>query len=135
VVETPGHTLTFNAVERQPGPNYVREYSVVDVAAKSSGKALGTLSPERRWYPSGDTVTTEAAIRSTLFADLYVTLGDLRTPGATEPDWALRIRHRPFISWIWFGLLLAFLGSIQAGLARVQPRPVKTPDMTAVPAE
>jgi len=135
-VKTPEHTLTFNAVEREPGPNYVREYSTIDVVAKNSGKALGTLAPERRWYPSGDTVTTEAAIRSTLFADLYVTLGDLRTPGATEPDWALRIRHRPFISWIWFGLLLAFFGSIQAGLRRVQPHPVKvSDDIAAVPAE
>ncbi|MEO9970186.1 MAG: heme lyase CcmF/NrfE family subunit [Hyphomonadaceae bacterium] len=136
VVETPGHMLTFNAVERQPGPNYVREFSTVNIVAKASGKPLGSLAPERRWYPSGDTVTTEAAIRSTVFADLYVTLGDLRTPGATEPDWALRIRHRPFISWIWFGLLLAFFGSIQATLKRVEPRPAREPaTAAAVPAE
>ena len=134
VVETPGGVLTFNAVERQPGPNYVREFSVVTVAA-SSGQALTELTPERRWYPSGDMVTTEAAIRSTLFADLYVTLGDLRTPGATEPDWALRVRHRPFISWIWFGLVLAFLGSIQSALGRVGARLVKAPSGVAVAAE
>ncbi len=135
VIETPGHVLTFNPVERQPGPNYVREFSTVDVAVKTSKKQLAALSPERRWYPTGDMVTTEAAIRSTLFADLYVTLGDLRTPGATEPDWALRIRHRPFISWIWFGLLLAFLGSMQSAFKRVGRHAKTVSSGLAVPAE
>jgi len=118
VIETPHYSLNFGAVERRTGPNYVSEFSKISVESKKNGTDLGTLIPERRWYPAGDTVTTEAAIRSTFLTDLYITLGDLRTPNATEPDWALRIRHRPFMSWIWFGLVLTFVGGLLSAFKR-----------------
>lgn len=99
-----GRTLTFNSIKKGEGRNYIFERAHVTVSDEH-GRARGALFPERRFYPAGEMVTSEAVIIRNVISDLYVTLGDLRTPGADQPDWALRVYHRPFISWIWVGCL------------------------------
>ena len=102
--------LLFSGVERGQGVNYFYDRAIVSLV-DDSGVELKQISPERRWYPAGNMTTSEAVINRNLISDFYVTLGDLRTPGAEEPDWALRVYHRPFISWVWLGCVLTFLGS------------------------
>ena len=50
--------------------------------------------------------TTEAAIRPMLSADLYTVIGEEDGTGG----YAVRIYHKPFISWIWIGSFVMFLG-------------------------
>jgi cytochrome c-type biogenesis protein CcmF len=57
---------------------------------------------------------TEAAIDTNLTRDVYVSLGE-KLDGAGPPAWAMRVYHKPFITWIWFGcLLMAFGGGMAA---------------------
>ena len=102
--------LIFDGVERGQGVNYFYDRANVKIL-DTTGAVQNLLTPERRWYPAGNMTTSEAVIDRSIISDFYVTLGDLRTPGAEAPDWALRIYHRPFISWIWLGCILTFLGS------------------------
>ena len=52
---------------------------------------------------------TEAAIDAGIFRDLYVALGEPLENGA----WVIRIYHKPYVDWIWFGcLLMAFGGAL-----------------------
>lgn len=60
---------------------------------------------------------TEAAIQSSLTRDVYVSLGEKLEDGAT-PAWAVRVYHKPFVTWIWFGCLIMSLGGTMAALDR-----------------
>jgi cytochrome c-type biogenesis protein CcmF len=58
---------------------------------------------------------TEAAIDTSLFRDLYVSLGepiDMQT-------WVVRVQYKPMVDWIWWGCLLMALGG---GLAAADRR-------------
>ena len=80
------------------------------------GKAIVSLTPERRYYPVEGRWTTEAAIHTTWLADLYAVLGE-RPDG--EGPWAVRLYHNPLVPWIWIGAILAALGG---GLALADRR-------------
>ena len=52
---------------------------------------------------------TEAAIDTGILRDLYVAVGEPLENGA----WVVRVYHKPFVDWIWFGcLLMAFGGAL-----------------------
>ncbi|MDC3080773.1 heme lyase CcmF/NrfE family subunit, partial [Paracoccaceae bacterium] len=69
-------------------------------------KLVGTLFPEKRLYPSRNEVTTEASIKPTFFNDFYIVLGNKLDGNA----WVVRTYIKPFISFIWFGVILIALG-------------------------
>src|SRR3546814_5450277 len=52
--------------------------------------------------------TTEAAIRTTILADLYVVIGD----GDGQGGWTVRVYHEPLVPWIWLGCLLMVAGGL-----------------------
>ena len=60
---------------------------------------------------------TEAAIDSGLTRDVYVSLGEKLDDGP-NPAWAMRVYHKPFVSWIWVGCLIMALGGGMAALDR-----------------
>ena len=70
-------------------------------------KLVGTLFPEKRLYPSRNEVTTEASIKPTLFNDFYMVLGNK----LDENLWVVRTYIKPFISFIWVGVMLIALGA------------------------
>ncbi len=125
VVEVAGYTVTFEGVRRTQGPNYVADTATLRVEA--DGAFLGTLSPERRFYPVQQTPTTEAAIRSTALGDLYVAIGD----PIDGTRWILRVWFNPLVPWIWAGSILMVIGGIvsltdrrlRVGAPRQQARP------------
>jgi cytochrome c-type biogenesis protein CcmF len=57
---------------------------------------------------------TEAAIDSGFTGDLYVALGEAVSPTA----WVVRVQHKPFVDWIWFGAVIMALGGILAASDR-----------------
>jgi cytochrome c-type biogenesis protein CcmF len=57
---------------------------------------------------------TEAAIRTGLTRDLYVSLGQ-PTEGQA---WIVRIYYKPFITWIWGGCVFMALGGLLAASDR-----------------
>jgi len=50
--------------------------------------------------------TTEAAIRSGAFRDIYLVIGEPQANGG----WAVRSFIKPFANWIWAGCILMALG-------------------------
>ena len=102
-IEIAGHRLTFQGVSRTEGPNYIAD--VGRFRLESSGEIL---LPEKRIYPVAGTNTTEAAIRTTGFGDLYVVLGDAYPDGG----WAVRIYDKPLAPWLWGGAVIMTLGGL-----------------------
>ena len=96
------------------GPNYKATQAHVEVV--KNDKVIHVLYPEKRRYFSTAMPMTEAAIRSNFFGDLYVSLGD---PIAGDtPSWSMRVYHKPFVPWLWVGVLLMVTGGLVAALDR-----------------
>ena len=103
-----GYSFTLDGVADVPGPNYLAERATFTVS--HSDDVLGTLTPEKRFYPVQGMQTTEAAIRTTFIADLYAVIGD---PIANNPGaYAVRLYHNPLVPWIWGGTLFMVFGGL-----------------------
>ena len=111
-VSIAGYQLIFKGVSEAPGPNYLASRGEVELMR--DGQRLTVLYPEKRQYFSSQMPMTEAAIDSSLTRDIYVSLGEPLDGGA----WAVRVYHKPFVSWLWGGSLLMALGGLIAALDR-----------------
>jgi cytochrome c-type biogenesis protein CcmF len=107
-VQVGGYTFRFDGVRDVPGPNYRASRGAVDVSR--DGRSIETLHPEKRIYTAQQMPMTEAAIDTGPFGDIYVSLGDPVGDGS----WAVRVYHKPFVTWIWFGCILMALGGFIA---------------------
>jgi cytochrome c-type biogenesis protein CcmF len=117
-VRVAGYDLKFGGVQEVRGSNYVAQRAGISVSdARMSCaqddtmrlcKHVTNLYPEKRRYPVEGNNTTEAAIYTTWFADLYVVLGDPDEKGG----WVIRAYHNPLVPWIWGGAILMFFGGL-----------------------
>jgi len=105
-VDVAGYSFTFEGEREVPGPNYTAQRGTVTVAR--GGETVAVLEPEKRFYPSQRTTTTEAAIHTTWMADLYAVLGD----AADGQGWSMRFYHNPLVPWLWLGGLVMVLGGV-----------------------
>jgi cytochrome c-type biogenesis protein CcmF len=106
-IEVGGYTFRFNGANKSQGPNYVADIGNMDVLR--NGQKVQVMQPEKRVYNASGMAMTEAAIDTGIFRDLYVALGEPLENGA----WVVRVYHKPFVDWIWFGcLLMAFGGAL-----------------------
>ncbi len=106
-VDVGSYTVRFAGAEDVVGPNYAGSRGTVEVLR--DGVPIDRLFPEKRRFNVQQTVTTEAAIRSGVAGDLYVSLGEPLPNGA----WSVRLCSKPFVAWIWGGcLLMAFGGAL-----------------------
>ncbi len=104
-VELAGYGLTYEGTAPVTGPNYREEVSRFRV--DKGGDALYTVAPSKRMYTARQMPTTEAAIRTSGFSQLYVSLGD-----RSERGLVLRAYHKPFVTLIWLGAVLMSIGGI-----------------------
>ena len=114
-VSVGGYTFQFKSIQRVPGPNYIAD--VGEVSLSRNGQFLKNLHPEKRAYLSSTMPMTEAAIDAGLLRDVYVSLGE-KLDDSIQPAWAMRVYHKPFVSWIWGGCMLMALGGLLATLDR-----------------
>ena len=120
-VSVGGYTFRMTGIRTEPGPNYSAE--VGDVELSKDGKLLRVMHPEKRAYFSSSMPMTQAAIDTTLTRDVYVSLGE-RLEGGDGSAWAVRVYHKPFVTWIWAGCLFMALGGAMAALDKRYRRKV-----------
>jgi len=102
------YSFRFDGVTEAPGPNYTAARGKVEVSR--DGKFVEYLYPEKRVYSASGMPMTEAAIDTTPFRDLYVSLGE----PVGDNAWAVRVYEKPFVVWIWGGCVLMALGGLLA---------------------
>ena len=102
-------TIRFQSVNDSLGPNYFSKSAVIYF---DDGENLSQLITEKRTYSPSGQLTTEAGIKSDLFKDLYVSMGD----NLDTDIWSFKIQIKPFIRWIWLGAIMIAIGSFLAGL-------------------
>ena len=109
--------LRFTLVElrERQGPNFQAMQGLVRVTDTARGDRLvAEMRPEKRIYQVQQMPMTEAAIRTGLIKDLYVSLGEPVDGGA----WIVRLYVKPFVDWIWGGCVLMALGGLLAATDR-----------------
>jgi cytochrome c-type biogenesis protein CcmF len=107
------HTLRFLGVREVPGPNYRSLMGEVELIR--NGVVERVMHPEKRHYHSSPAMPmTEAAIHSTPWRDIYVSLGEPLQGGA----WSVRVYYKPMVVWIWGGCVLMALGGLLAASDR-----------------
>jgi cytochrome c-type biogenesis protein CcmF len=111
-VDLAGFRFVFKGATGHAGPNYVADRGTVEVTAPA-GTAL-TLHPEKRKYNAAGVGMTEAAVRSGVLGDLYVSLGEYLGGQA----WSVRVYYKPFVGWLWAGGALMALGGLLAASDR-----------------
>ena len=110
--ELAGYTFLFRGAVDADGPNYDAARGMIELSR--DGRALGTLTPEKRVYRAQGMPMTEASLDIGVFRDVYVSLGEQLPDGA----WIVSLYYKPFISWIWMGCLLMALGGVFAASDR-----------------
>ena len=100
-----GYTLRLDGMKAQQGPNYREQVATFSV--RRNGDEIGVMTPSKRNFTARQSSTTEAALLTRGFSQLYISLGDTMADGGQS----VRIYHKPFVLLIWFGpLLMAFGG-------------------------
>ncbi len=117
VLLTPGQAIDlgdydfqFNGTQPITGPNYVGDEATILVSRR--GEFMRELHPEKRIYIASNSPSTEMAIDSGFFRDLFVTLGEGRESGA----WSMTLYVKPFVRWIWLGAIFMGIGGITTAL-------------------
>ena len=99
-----GYELTFSGYTQRDGPNY-RELSANFVVRKD-GVVIGTMNPSKRSFAARDMSTTEAALMTRGFSQLYLSLGDQKA----DDSIAVRLYSKPLVLLIWLGAVVMMLG-------------------------
>jgi cytochrome c-type biogenesis protein CcmF len=108
------YVFKLNSIQQVPGPNYRATQGEFEVS--KNNQLIQILRPEKRQYFSSAMPMTEAAIQSGFLQDLYVSLGDaLET---TPQQWSVRVYYKPFVPWLWAGVLIMVLGGLFAAFDR-----------------
>ncbi len=112
-VVTPGHDLAIGgyvlhlaSVGKVQGANFTADDARIVVS--HDGAVVGEMHPERRFFPLQQQTTSETAIRTNFFRDLYVALGD---PDGHD-GWTVRVYLKPLVPWIWIGAVVMAFGGV-----------------------
>jgi cytochrome c-type biogenesis protein CcmF len=105
-VSIAGYNLTLEGLFPSQGPNY-RDL-VARLSVREGGQLTGLLSPAKRIFTARNMPTTEAAMKTRGFSQLYVSPGDTADDGSI----ALRIFYKPMVLLIWIGSLVMVFGGL-----------------------
>ncbi len=129
----PGDTAAFGRFEAtyqgsapRQGPNYSE--NVAHFIVKRDGVVVTELDAAKRLFTARQMPTTEAGIRTFLFDQIYISLGDSDEASGSI---AVKLYDKPLITLIWLGCLLMFAGgalSLSDRRLRVgAPKPARKP--------
>ncbi|MDO5692305.1 MAG: heme lyase CcmF/NrfE family subunit [Pseudomonadota bacterium] len=122
--------LRFDQVQPHRGPNYMGLAGHFTLQCPE--QAPRAMVAEKRNYVGSSMPMTESAIRWGLTRDLYVAMGE---PLGASPygAWSVRVQYKPFMRWVWFGVVLMALGAGIAAASR-RYRAVRERARAGVPA-
>jgi cytochrome c-type biogenesis protein CcmF len=134
-VSLSSYDLTFDGMVERQGGNY-REL-IARFTVRQGAGVVGTMEPAKRSFQTRQMSTTEAALLTRGFSQLYLSLGDPEPDGAI----AVRVYHKPLVLLIWLGALVMFIGGalslsdrrLRIGAPKPAARPADKPSMQ--PAE
>jgi cytochrome c-type biogenesis protein CcmF len=114
-LEIAGFELVHAGNRNRQGSNFMEDALVVDV--RKGGRKIAELAPAKRMYTAHGSATTEAAIKSYGFSQLYLSVGDTDEAGRT----VLRAWWKSQVILVWLGpILMAFGGLLSLSDRRLR---------------
>jgi cytochrome c-type biogenesis protein CcmF len=124
MVSVGAYQARFEGLIQRPGPNY-REH-IARFTVTRDGEKVGELSPSKRMFAARGASTTEAALLTHGFSQLYLSLGDQNADGSL----AVRAYDKPLVLLIWYGtVMMAFGGMLSLSDRRLRvgaPKPARS---------
>ena len=96
-------SLTLRDIQIEENKNYKAEIATFEMLLPNNQKVI--LNPEKRLYKNNGIITTETAIYSELFKDIYIALGNKK-----GTSFSVRFAIKPMVRWVWGGGVLMSLG-------------------------
>ena len=106
VIKTAGFEMHFKTIVPERANNYVQDVAVFEV--HRNGTVIDEMRPAKRLYPARQFPTTESDIRTYGLSQLYISLGDVKPDGTA----VVRAYWKPFVTLIWIGSIVMFLGGL-----------------------
>ena len=106
-IELAGYQFRFEGALPIKGPNYTADRARFVVTR--NGRMVADMRPEKRFYPVQRMPTTDAAIHTNGFADLYAVIN---APAGDDGAWDVHLYYNPLVPWIWFGAIIMALGGV-----------------------
>ena len=99
------YKINFEEIKIKESKNYkavIGNFKLTNV----EGNLVQYLNPEIRIYSNPETLTYEAAIKTKITSDLYLTMSNV-----TRSDYYnIKFQKKPFMIWIWISALMITLG-------------------------
>lgn len=104
------YTLVYDSQRQFKERN--KDVFATELTAFSGGREVGSLSPEKAFYPKHGQPVSEVAILSFFQEDLYAVLEGLDENGAATFQFFVN----PLVGWIWAGGWMMLFGTVVAML-------------------
>ncbi|MGH6763106.1 MAG: heme lyase CcmF/NrfE family subunit [Phyllobacterium sp.] len=111
-----GYSLRFTGLEPYQGPNFTEDQGRFELL-DSAGRPQATIVSAKRLYTARQMPTTEAGIKTFVFSQLYVSLGDM-VGDPNSGAIVVRVWWKPLVTLIWIGALVMMLGGTVSLLDR-----------------
>ena len=98
--------INFENIEQKDEKNF--KAIIGKFKIKNSNGNIEILRPELRIYNQPNIVTSEAAIKTNLLKDRFMTMNIIQN----QDYFNIRYQIKPFMIWIWFSVLLISLGGV-----------------------
>ena len=99
------YELSFENIKIQQNKNYksvIGDFKITNQTKKN----IQHLYPEIRIYTNPETLTYEAAIKSKISSDLYLTMSNV----SQSEFYNIKFQNKPFMIWIWISAFMIALG-------------------------
>lgn len=96
--------ITLEHIKEIEGKNFIGYQASFNISKKNVH--LKKVLPEKRIFLNSGLVTTEVALYSNFFYDLYFAMGE----PLDFDTWSFKIQYKPCIRWIWGGFIFSFIG-------------------------
>ena len=98
------YEIIFNKLKQEKQNNYISlkgNFTII-----TNEKITDNLEPELRIYNQPNIITSEADIKTSLYADKFITMNTVNN----EEYLNIRYQEKPFMIWVWISVLLIASG-------------------------
>ena len=105
IKKTNNYEINFEDIKIQQSKNYKAVIGNFKLTNRNNN-LVEYLRPEIRIYSNPETLTYEAAIKTRINSDLYLTMSNV----SRSDYYNIKFQNKPFMIWIWFSALMIALG-------------------------
>jgi len=105
IKKTDNYEINFKNIKIKQSKNYKAVIGNFELT-NLKNNLVQYLDPEIRIYSNPETLTYEAAIKTKMTSDLYLTMSNV----SRSEYYNIKFQNKPFMVWIWISAIMVALG-------------------------